>query len=322
MTTQNERASAPLGLVLAAFATVYVVWGSTYLAIKFVVETIPPFTSAALRFIVAGSVLFAFTRRRAPQGITPENWWSAAVVGTLLLLGGNGLVCWAEKSVPSGAAALIVATVPLWFVLLDWALFGAARPTVLVSLGLLIGLAGVWILVQPSGAMAERIPLAGAGALLAACVSWSLGSLLTRRMRLPSAALLSTAMQMLCGGAALLVVSGITGEWTQIDLQAISLRSVLSLAYLIVFGAILAFSAYVWLLQVSTPARVATYAYVNPVIAVVAGWAFANEPLSTSVLVAAALIVLAVALITLKGKPRPTPATRESVEACPAERAC
>lgn len=300
--TQSQRAAAPLWLVLTALGIVYVVWGSTYLAIRYVVETMPPFLAAGTRFLCAGGILFAFMQWRSPQRLTLEQWRSAALIGALLLLGGNGLVCWAEQSIPSGVAALIVATVPLWFALLDWLVLGGPRPTFMTATGLVIGLAGVWMLVRPAPGAAKNVNVLGVAALIAACIAWSFGSLLTKRVRLPANTFVSTAMQMLCGGAALVLASGLLGEWSRVDFAAISARSVWSLAYLIFFGAILAFSAYVWLLQATTPAMVATYAYVNPVIAILIGWIFGDQELSPSVFVASGLIVFAVVLITTWGK--------------------
>lgn len=295
-TTTNQTPRT--GWIILAFALVYIVWGSTYLAIKFAIETLPPFLMAAARFLAAGAVLYALVRR---GGTAPtfRQWCNAAIVGGLLLLGGNGLVCWAEQSVPSGLAALLIATVPLWMVGLDTLLFRAPRPSLRVVLGITVGLFGVAVLLNVFSVGGERVAVGGAIALLAACVLWSLGSLISRKVDLPSSPFQAVAMEMIAGGALLALTGTLLGEWPQVNLAAISLKSALSLLYLIVFGAIIALSAYVWLLRVCEPAKVATYAYVNPVIAVMLGYFFANESISKTTVIGAILIVFSVALVTL-----------------------
>lgn len=298
--TRGEPASSspPLLLVAAAFTVVYLVWGSTYLAIRFAIETMPPFLMAGARYFSAGVLLFVVTRLRHSGPIEAAHWRAAAIVGTLMLLGGNGLVCWAEQVVPSGLAALLIATVPLWLVVLDWLRHQGPRPTRRIVVGLMAGLSGVAIPVGPSNLGGERINFFGAAALLMACLFWSLGSLHSRRAKLPASPFVSTAMQMLAGGAALLLVGTLTGEWASVDVGAVSFKSVLALAYLSVFGSILALTAYTWLLRVATAARVGTYAYVNPVVAMFLGYALADEPLSPRILTAAVVILGAVVLIT------------------------
>ena len=301
MTNQRSTETPSTYLVAVALGTVYVVWGSTYLAIRFAIETLPPFLMAGIRFTIAGAVLFTILRlhsRSTP--ITLSQWRSAAIVGTLLLLGGNGLVCWSEQTVPSGLAALMVATVPLWMVTLDWLWHGAIRPTWRIIAGLAAGMLGVLILMGPGDVLGGGIDPWGGGALLAACVFWSIGSLHSRRADLPRSPFLATAMEMICGGAALFIIATLQGEWSRVDMSAVSLKSLLALAYLIVFGAIISLSAYVWLLQVAPPARVATYAYVNPVIAVFLGALFAGEALSARTILAAVIIIVAVIIITLE----------------------
>ncbi len=291
--------SASRTKVLLAFLAVYVIWGSTYLAIRFAIETIPPFLMAGVRFVVAGSVLFIWARMRGAAQPTIGQWRSTAIVGLLLLVGGNGGVVWAEQLVPSGLTALLVATVPLWMVLLEWIGPGGGRPTRTVAAGIGIGFVGVAILVGPGElAGAERIDPRGAVVLIGASLAWATGSLYSRRASLPPAPLLGAGMHMLTGGAALLVLGLLSGEVARVELGQISARSSLALAYLIVFGALVGFTAYIWLLRATAPTRVATYAYVNPVVAVVLGWALADEPLGPRVLLAAATIVAAVAVIT------------------------
>ena len=283
--------------VAAAFAAVYVIWGSTYLAIKFCLETLPPFLTAGLRFLLAGTLLLAWCRLRGPVAPTRGNWWTALVTGGLMLLGGNGGVVWAQQHVPSGLAALIVACVPLWMVGLDWARPGGTRPSRITLLGIVVGLVGVALLVLPGRAGGPMKP-AAAVVLLLGSGCWALGSLLGSRMDLAASPLLATALQMLCGGA-LLAVAGLScGEAAVIDPAGISLRSTLAFFYLVVFGSLIAYSCYCWLLRVTTPARASTYAYVNPVVAVFLGYAIAGETFGPRVLLAGAIIIAAVVVIT------------------------
>jgi drug/metabolite transporter (DMT)-like permease len=285
--------------IAAAFAAVYVLWGSTYLAIRFALDSLPPFWMASSRFLIAGTLLYAWARRRGAPAPTRVHWRSALIVGGLLLMGGNGGVVWAEQRVPSGLAALLVATVPLWMVMLDGAGRGWRRPPVQVLLGIGLGLAGVALLVGPGKfAGGHGVDPLGAGALLLGALCWATGSLYSRRAPLPASPLLGTAMEMLGGGALLAVAGLVSGEWGRLDLAAATPRSLLAVGYLVVFGSLVGFTAYVWLLRVSTPPLVATYAYVNPVVAVFLGWAFAGEPVTARTLVAAAVIVGAVVLIT------------------------
>jgi len=287
-----------------AFAIVYTVWGSTYLAIRFAIETLPPFLMAAARFLTAGTVVYVWARLAVGvERPGRAQWKAAAIVGPLLLLGGNGLVVWSELRIPSGVAALLGGTTPFWMVLLDWLRRGGVRPTGQVVLGLLCGLVGlVWLIGPDSLAGGGRIDLLGAAAVVLAGIAWAAGSIYQRHAPMPASAALSTAMQMLTGGAALLVVALALGEWSQAEVASFSLRSVLAFLYLVVFGSIVAFSAYVWLLRASTPARVSTHTYVNPTVAVLLGWAVADEPLTPRMLVAVAVIISGVALITLAPK--------------------
>jgi drug/metabolite transporter (DMT)-like permease len=277
--------------LLLAFAAVYLIWGSTYLAIRYAVETLPPFSMASARFLVAGALLFAVARLRGAAAPTPRMWRDTAIVGSLMLLGGNGLVTWAEQKVPSGIAALIIACVPLCMVLLQRRVPGRRE-----GLGLAGGLVGIALLVGKPGSSGS-IDLLGAGALVVASMSWAIGSLFSRRATLPESGVLATGMEMLGGGTALGIVAFLRGEPAGFDLGAVSTVSWLSLVYLVVFGAIVGYSAYMWLLSATTPARAATYAYVNPVVAVFLGWAVAGEALTGRTVAAAAVIVVSVALI-------------------------
>lgn len=290
----------PLAGVLAAFAALYLIWGSTYLAIRFAVETLPPFTMAGLRFVAAGSVLYVWSRARGAVPMTRAQWRTAAVVGALLLVGGNGLVSWAEQTVPSGIAALLVAATPMWMVVLDWLRPGGVRPRAAVGVGLAIGLAGIAVLVGPSSLGGAPVDPAGALAVGAASFCWALGSIYQRGAPTAASTLLNVGGQMLVGGAMLLALGAALGE--RVAVADVAPRSWWALAYLIVAGALVGYSAYVWLLKVSTPAKASTYAYVNPVVAVLLGWALAGEALGPRVAGAGALVVVAVGLITTAGR--------------------
>jgi drug/metabolite transporter (DMT)-like permease len=303
MSTDPTVAPSRLALV-SAFAIVYIVWGSTFLAIRFAIETLPPFLMAAVRFLVAGSLVYAWARFVGGASAPGRaQWRGAAIVGVLLLLGGNGLLVWSELRVPSGVAALLVGTVPCFMALIEWLRPGGSRPAGLVVAGLALGLLGLFWLVGPETLLGGgRVDFVGAVVVVVGSFSWALGSIYSRHVATPASPFLATAMQMLAGGIALLALSASLGEPWTFELEAVSLRSALGLLYLIVLGSIVAFSAYIWLLRVSTPARVSTYAYVNPVVAVFLGWALADEEVTARMLVAAIVIVSAVALITLSPK--------------------
>jgi drug/metabolite transporter (DMT)-like permease len=297
---REAEAREPRWLLYGAFAIVYVVWGSTYLAIRFAIETLPPFSMAGARFLLAGAVLYFSARLAGAARPSVVEWRATAVVGVLLLVGGNGLVVWSEFRVPSGVAALIVATVPGFMVLVDWLRPGGARPAVQVTIGLALGLAGMVFLIGPDSLLGGgRADPLGVGALVLASLSWAIGSIYSRHAAMPKSPFLSTAMQMLAGGAVLLGLGAVLGEPARAELNLASLRSMAAWAYLVVFGSIVAFTAYVWLLRASTPARVSTYAYVNPLVAVLLGYAFAGELLTWRTIIAASVIVSGVAMITL-----------------------
>jgi drug/metabolite transporter (DMT)-like permease len=327
---QAGLSPAPSTLRVAlALATVYVIWGSTYLAIAIAIESMPPFWMAGVRFVVAGALLYGFSRWRGAPRPTLPHWRSAALIGGLLLLGGNGGVVWAEQRVSSGIAALLVSMVPLWMVLFRWVQPGGERPTKQVWAGISLGFIGLMLLVRPgsdgSGAGVDRIDLLGVAALVLACISWAWGSIYSRRVPLPDSPFLVTGMEMLCGGALLLLFGALAGEASQLDLAAVSGRSALALLYLITFGALAGFTAYIWLLKVANPVLVSTYAYVNPIVAVFLGWLILGEPITAKTLVAAAVIVAGVVLITLaqgrsggpKAKPEPVRAKEKEEEEVP-----
>jgi drug/metabolite transporter (DMT)-like permease len=294
--------SSPKALWLA-FAAVYLVWGSTYLAIKYAVETIPPYLMGGTRFLVSGLILFAWARARGAPAPTRREWRDAAIVGALLLCGGNGAVAWAEQRVPSGITALLVASVPLWMVVLDWLRPHGKRPPTIVALGLIVGLAGVAVLALPtsSGSVNGPVNALGALMLLLGSISWAAGSIYSRQGARPASAEMTTSLQMITGSAALIIVAIATGEFARFHPRAVTAPSFLGWLYLVTFGSLVGFTAYAYLLRETTPAKATTYAYVNPIVAVLLGWAVAGEPISTRTVVAAGIIVASVAIITIAG---------------------
>lgn len=282
--------------------SVYVAWGSTYLAIRFAIETMPPFFMAAARFLFAGAVLYVWRRIAGDAKPSRFEWRSAAIIGVFLLVGGNGGVVWAEQRVASGLAALLVTTVPLWMVLMDMLRPGGRWPGWLAVTGVLVGFVGITVLMGPSHVVGNGVNLdpIGVAVLILASLFWSIGSLYSRDARLPSSPLLATSMEMLVGGTGLLLLGSLTGEWGRLNLAAISARSLWGLAYLIVFGSWIGFAAYTWLLRVAPTPLVSTYAYVNPVVAILLGHLLAEEPLTPRILVATAIIIGSVALTTMK----------------------
>jgi|CXWL01.1.fsa_nt_gi drug/metabolite transporter (DMT)-like permease len=309
--TAATATSPPSRLQLGlAFLSLYVIWGSTYLAMALAIETLPVFLMAATRHLVAGVILFAWARRRTTERIEPVHWRSAAIVGVALLAIGNGLVAWSETLLPSGLAAVLIATVPLWMVLIEALRRGGTYPTALEAVGVALGFGGVALLVGRDGLAGHgAVHPMGALALIIAALSWASGSLYSRGAPLPKSPMLATSLEMLCGGAALVVVSLALGEPQGFDLAAVSLRSLLGLGFLVFFGSLIGFTAYIWLLGVAKPAQVATYAYVNPVVAVLLGWLFHGEPVTARTFLAAGVIIAGVAVITLsRGRSKPLPA--------------
>ncbi len=292
-------ARASRSQILAAFASIYLIWGSTYLAIRYAVETIPPFVMGGIRFVISGALLYAWARYRGVPRPSRRHWRNAVIAGGLLLLGGNGAVVWAEQFVSSGLTALLVSILPFWLVIIEWVRPPRRRPHVAVIIGLIIGFIGIIVLVGPGnlGGHGDVRPI-GALVLILGSLSWAIGSFFSRDADLPQSGLLTTGMEMLGGGTLMLIVGALSGEFTHFDLHHVSRASAVGLGYLITFGSLLGFTSYIWLLDKVSPARLGTYAYVNPVVAVVLGWAIAGERLSVRTAIAAAIVICAVALIT------------------------
>ena len=298
--------SEPRGKIVLAFASIYLIWGSTYLFMRFAVETLPPVAVAGVRYFVAGVILFAIASwRRVPES-RPVPWRGHAVVGTLLTAG-NGSVALAVQRIPSGVAALLVAFTPCLMVLLEWWWRRGSRPTLGVVLGLVLGLAGMVVLVGPRALGGEPIDPLGAGIVLFGSTAWAVGSVYARTLPRYESAVRTSAVQMLAGGVVVSLIALAVGDFGRFDPSAASFRSVFSFAYLILVGSLLGYSSYMYLLGVTSAARASTYAFVNPVVAVILGSVFASEPLSPRVVVAGAIIVAAVALITLYGGERTVP---------------
>lgn len=282
-----------------ALLALYIVWGSTYLAIRFAVETIPPFMHASIRFLISGLILFLWRRAAGDEMPTTSNWKSAAIVGTLLLLGGNGLVSLAEKNIPSGIAALVISTSPFWLVLFESMRSGGNKPNWQSILGLVIGFSGVFLLIGPAEitGSGQHFNTASVIMLLIAPFLWSLGSIYARGADLPKSTLMSTGMQMLAGSVSLFIVSVLTGELNGFSFGDVSMRSWWGLIYLITFGSLVGFVSYGWLLHNAPVSLTSTYAYVNPVVAVFLGWLLANEELNTRIGLASAIIIGSVIFI-------------------------
>ena len=286
--------------VIIAFAALYLIWGSTYLGIRFAIETIPPFLMAGTRFLLAGVIMFAIARLQGISKSTWANWRTSLIIGACLLLGGNGGVTMSEKYIDSGLAALIVAIVPIYIVLLAWASGMAARPIPIVWLGLIGGFVGVGILLGPAlrfSSNGGRHPAIGMSILLVSSFIWSAGSLYSRTAKHAPSPFLTAAQQMICGGLLLLLTGMVTGETRRVHPSSLSILSLVSFAYLVMVGAVVGYTAYIWLLRHCDPAKVATYAYVNPIVAVLLGASFAGETLTMRTFVAAGLIIGSVALV-------------------------
>ena len=319
VSTTIPRDSAALRTrVLVAFAAVYILWGSTYFFIRIGIETIPPFVLAGIRHIAIGLVFYPVFRHLSKEKPTPAQWRTTIITGLLLLLCGNGALSWAETRVPSGIASLLVATVSLWMVILDWLRPGGVRPGPRVLTGFVLGFAGIALLVGPSHlGGSERVGPVGALTLILGSLAWAAGSIYSRHHPVPHSPLLGVAMQSLAGGLGLWIVAAATGELHQFHPAQVTLRSWLAVLYLFSFGSALGFSAYIYILKHSTASRVATYAFVNPVVALSLGCTLGGEALTLRTLIASGTILAAVLLVILA--PQTPPAAPEEIVPCPGE---
>lgn len=284
---------------LIALTTVYIVWGSTYLAIRYAVETLPPFLMASLRFWVAGAFLYIWLRMRGSAKPQRPHWRSAFIIGGFLLVGGNGLVVWGEKTVPSNLTALLVSMAPLWMAIFDWIRPGGRRPSTMTLFGLVLGFVGLVVLIGVHNLTLPGAITPGLLSILGAAVLWAIGSVYSKRAPLPDSPFMATAIEMLAGAALLLITSFLLGEFRGFSVHAVSKVSWMALIYLIFIGALVGFTAYVWLLRNAPLSVASTYAYVNPLVAVFLGWLIAGEQLSGNAVTGGAIILVSVALITM-----------------------
>jgi drug/metabolite transporter (DMT)-like permease len=296
--SKTSTANRTTAALVAAFAAIYLVWGSTYLGIRYAVETIPPLLMMGVRHLIAGALLYGWVRWRGTPAPKLREWLHPGLIGTLLFLGGHGSLAWAEQRVPSGIAALLVATLPMWIVILARVKGTERKLGGRALTGLILGFLGVTVLFGPDAWRHNgELNLMGAGAVLFGTFIWAAGTIYMRSVKMPESPVLSSAMQMLAGGASLMIAAVLTGEGGGFHLAAVTARSWLALAYLILFGSIIAFTAYSWLHMVASPSRVATYAYVNPVVAVLIGWALASEPVGVFTVIAMIVILVGVGLV-------------------------
>ncbi len=283
-------------LVVLAFAAIYFIWGSAYVGIHFAIETLPPLFMTGVRFLVAGGVLIVWARLRGAPAPKLIEWRSALIIGFLLFMVQNGSIVWAVgHGVPSGIVAVLTASIPLFMVLLAWSRPGGSFPGLTVIGGVLLGLFGIILLVSPSGT--TSLNLVGVGAVLIGSFCWAYGSLYSKRAPLPKSINLSTGMQLFCGGVFQMIASILTGDAATLNPAGVSALSVMAVVYLGLISSVIGFSAYTWLLRVESPARVSTYAYVNPVVAVSLGWLLASEPVTLRTMIASAIIITSVVII-------------------------
>lgn len=291
-----------------ALLAVYIIWGSTYLGIRFAVETIPPFMAAGVRFFISGLLLYTWRRAAGDPKPTRSHWKSAAIVGLFLLLGGNGLLSWSEQTVPSGIASLLIGATPMMLVLLEALRPGGVRPNGIQVLGIAIGFGGIGLLVGPAQlSPGQNFGWSGVIGCLVAAFLWAIGSIYSRSADFPKSALLFTGMEMLAGSAGLLLASLVTGEWAGFRLEEVAARSVIALVYLIIFGALIGFVSYGWLLRNAPVSLVATYAYVNPLVAILLGAWLGQEALNARIFLAAAIIIGSVVLINFSRQVKQSP---------------
>lgn len=283
--------------LILAFFFIYFIWGSTYLAIRYAIETIPPFLMAGIRFTTAGALLYLFLRVTGIPNPSLKQWGQLSIVGTFLFLGGNGFVVWSEQFINSGLAALLVSLLPLWLVTLDWLWAGGPPPTLRGTAGIGLGIVGVVILLDPAQIASTHIHLGGALMTLLASMLWATGSIYSKKFTQPKSIFMSAACQMVGGGLSLLLTALILGEWQEFSPGDVTSVSLSAIGYLMIFGSIVAISSYVYLLQNASAASVSTYAFVNPAIAIFLGWLIAGEEINLHIILGAAIILAGVVLV-------------------------
>ena len=298
-----------------AFFLIYFIWGSTYLAIRYAIDSIPPFLMAGARFALAGIVMMGFLLLRGVPLPSWSQYWRLAIVGIFLFVGGNGLVVWAEQYIDSGLAALLVSTLPLWLILLDWLWAGGSPPTLRALTGIALGIVGTVVLIKPEYLLPALAPQTNdpvppedhsafaSVVVVLGSVLWAIGSIYLKKFKTPKSIFMSAACQMSGGGIALLLLSLVRGEWQEFDWHAVTLASFTGFSYLFCFGSMIAISAYVWLLQNAQASAISTYAFVNPVVALFLGWLIADEPITTAIVIGAGIILAGVVLVILAPRP-------------------
>jgi drug/metabolite transporter (DMT)-like permease len=288
--------------VVCAFAAVYVIWGSTYLAIRYAIETIPPFLMMGVRSVIAGLVLYAWSHRKGER-VERDQFAPLLMIGILFFLLGHGLLSWAQTTVASGLAAVLIASDPLWIALIESFAIQGFQLSKKQIVGLIAGFIGIGLLFLPSKSDALEMDPVGAVAILFSAIFWSIGAVYSRVAKIPKSSILASGVELIIGGILLCAAAVVLGELNDFHLSAVSVRSLLAIGYLIVFGSVITFTAYVWLLTVTSATRVATHTYVNPVIAVLLGWFFADEHFSTRMLIASAVIIASIYLMLQSKKP-------------------
>jgi drug/metabolite transporter (DMT)-like permease len=303
MIEAEVKTEATTAKLVLAFAIIYFVWGSTYLAMRYAIETLPGFLMASTRFLLAGGVLFAWAWRQGYRPIGRHPWRAAFITGFLLLLIGNGTVVMAVSFVPSGLTALLISTTPLWVALLEWARPGGKHPGGQITTGLLMGFLGIVMLIGVGDLSSGTVDMIGAGTLALSSISWAAGSVYSRNKEISNSPFMTSGMQMLAGGALLSIAGVLNGDVQRLTFGRPSIQSVLAFLYLTVFGSIIAFTAYSWLVKATSPSRAITSSYVNPVVAVLLGWGLRDEPLTYRMMLAMVTIILGVAVISTAKKP-------------------
>ena len=302
--SETAETSVTTTKLIGAFAIIYIVWGSTYLAMRYAIETLPGFLMAAARFMLAGAFLFVWAWRKGARPSGPGAWRAAFVTGFLLLLMGNGTVVLAVSWVPSGLTALLISTTPIWVALLEWARPGGKHPGGQVTTGLLMGFLGIMMLIGVGDISSGTVDILGACTLALSSISWAAGSIYARNVEVSESPFMTSGMQMLSGGVLLSIAGLLNGDLLRLTLTTPSFQSVVAFFYLTIFGSVIAFTAYSWLVKAASPGRAITSSYVNPVVAVLLGWVMRGEPLTYRMVLAMATIILGVVVITSAKKDR------------------